>query len=183
MKEQTVFKKELTEDELVAKIEELDKKIKDREADRYYADSFEQASQISDDISDLFTERNALKAKLDKMLSAEDKGKETMPEKSVKTETKTFDEEWFNDNLDIIEQFIEKNYNDSLKGGNDYISFSFEGTAIANPFLDEAGTISYNLEESIKHYGKDNVMGFLQECKDKLCADKSKTRKDNLIER
>lgn len=82
MKEQTVFKKELTEDELVAKIEELDKKIKDREADRYYADSFEQASQISDDISDLFTERNTLKATLDKMLSAEDKGKETMPEKS-----------------------------------------------------------------------------------------------------
>ncbi len=81
MKEQTVFKKELTEDELAAKIEELDKKIKDREADRYYADSFEQASQISDDISDLFTERNALKATLDKMLSAEDKGKETMSEK------------------------------------------------------------------------------------------------------
>lgn len=103
--------------------------------------------------------------------------------KSVKTETKTFDEEWFNDNLDIIEQFIEKNYNDSLKGENDYISFSFDGTAIANPFLDEAGTASYNLEESIEHYGKDNVMGFLQECKDKLCADKGKTRKDNLIER
>ena len=82
MKEQTVFKKELTEDELAAKIEELDKKIKDREADRYYADSFEQASQISDDISDLFTERNTLKATLDKMLSTEDKGKETMPEKS-----------------------------------------------------------------------------------------------------
>lgn len=82
MKEQTVLKKELTEDELAAKIEELDKKIKDREADRYYADSFEQASQISDDISDLFTERNTLKATLDKMLSAENKGKETMSEKS-----------------------------------------------------------------------------------------------------
>ena len=82
MKEQTVFKKEFTEDELAAKIEELDKKIKDREADRYYADSFEQASQISDDISDLFTERNTLKATLDKMFSTEDKGKETLPEKS-----------------------------------------------------------------------------------------------------
>ncbi len=99
---------------------------------------------------------------------------------TMKEHTALTTEEWFNDNLDIIEQFIEKNYSDSLKGENDYISFSFEGTSIANPFLDETGTISYNLEESIEHYGKDNVMGFLQECKDKLCANKSKTRKDNI---
>ncbi len=82
MKEQTVFEKELTEDELAAKIEELDKKIKDREADHYYADSFEQAAQISDDICNLITKRDAFQTKLDKMLSTEDKGKETMPEKS-----------------------------------------------------------------------------------------------------
>ena len=78
-------------------------------------------------------------------------------------------EKWFNANRETIEEMIEQNYNDFINGEDDYISFSYEGIAIANPLLDETGMTSLSFKESIEHYGRENIISYME----KLTAKKS----------
>ena len=74
------------------------------------------------------------------------------------------DQKWLENNKDVVDALLNKNWEKALDGTSDteYFSFEYEGMAISNPLMDETGRFPLTLKQSIEKYGEQNVMSLLK---------------------